>query len=521
LAPDSRFPFRVAAIDVGSNAIRFVVGEFVAPGNWVELEIQRVPVRLGHGVFLTGHLDARAMAAAVEAMASFRRAIDTLGVPRYRAVATSAVRESRNGGEFVDAVRRETGIQLETITGSEEARLVWIAVRHRVPLGDLPWITVDLGGGSLEVSLVSNEGIHWSESHTMGTVRLLEDLGGPDADPTEFRSLVKEYVNTLRFHDHIDNPAELGGLVATGGNIEALAVLAGAERDERGVSRLPVKRLRKIVKALGRMSVPERIERLGLREDRADVILPAGLLYERVAKLAGAEEIMVPHVGVKDGVLLDVAEDLLGPGVHASQLEQQAYVGALALGRRFQFDEKHARHVARLALSLFDQLQDLHHLSEADRRILLVAAVLHDIGQFISYRKHHKHSLYLIYNSEVPNISAAELGLVALVARYHRRAEPKEEHFIYDQLGQPERLRVRRLASILRIADALDREHLQRVESARIEAGADELVVEVVGRGDLLLEQWALRKKAQMFTHVFGLEVRLAVNDPALGPQVI
>jgi exopolyphosphatase/guanosine-5'-triphosphate,3'-diphosphate pyrophosphatase len=520
LPPDTRFPFRVAAIDVGSNAIRFVVGEFVGPGHWVELEMQRVPVRLGHGVFLTGHLDARAMAAAVEAMASFRRAIDTLGVPRYRAVATSAVRESRNGGEFADAVRRETGIQLEAITGSEEARLVWIAVRHRVPLGDLPWVTVDLGGGSLEVSLVSSEGIHWSESHTMGTVRLLEDLGGPDAEPAEFRGLVKEYVNTLRFHDHIE-PGEIGGLIATGGNIETLALLAGVERDERGVSRLPVKRLRKLVKALGRMGVAERIETLQLREDRADVIFPAGLLYERVARLAGATEIVVPHVGVKDGVLLDVAEDLLGPGVHASQLEQQAYVGALALGRRFQFDEKHARHVARLALSLFDQLEDLHALTEADRRILLVAAVLHDVGQFISYRKHHKHSLYLIYNSEVPNISGAELGLVALVARYHRRAEPKDEHFIYDNLGQPERLRVRRLASILRVADALDREHLQRVESARVVRGDDEVVVEVVGRGDLLLEQWALRKKAQMFQNVFGLEVRLAVNDPALGPQVI
>lgn len=520
MAPETRFPFRVAAIDIGSNAIRFVVAEFVAPGSWVELEVQRVPIRLGHDVFLTGHLDARAMAAAVEAMAAFRRAIDTLGVPRYRAVATSAVRESRNGGEFVDAVRRETGIQIETITGSEEARLVWIAVRNRVPLGDRPWVTVDLGGGSLEVSLVSNEGIHWAESHTMGTVRLLEDLGGPDGDPAEFRGLVAEYVNTLRFQDQIDRD-EIGGLLATGGNIETLAKLAGAEPGDSGVSRLPLKSLRRLVKQLGRMTVAERIAAWGLRDDRADVIHPAGLLYERVAILAGVDEILVPHVGVKEGVLLDVAEDLLGPGVHASRLEQQAFVGALALGRRFQFDETHARHVARLALSLFDQLQALHGLEEADRRVLLVAAVLHDVGQFISYRKHHKHSLYLIHNSEVPNVSAAELELVALVARYHRRAEPKDEHFLYTSLGEPERLRVRRLASLLRVADALDREHLQRVESVRTLVDDDEVVVEVEGRGDLLLEQWALRKKARMFTHVFGRDVRLAVAEPALGPQII
>ncbi len=515
---DSRFPFRVAAIDVGSNAIRFVAAEFVTADAWVELE--RVPVRLGHGVFLTGHLDPHAMAGAVETMAAFRRSLDTLGVPRYRAVATSAVRESRNGSELIDRIRRETGIQIETITGSEEARLVWTAVRHRVDLADRRWMTMDLGGGSLEVSLVSTEGIHWSESHTMGTVRLLEDLGDPEAGPEEFKSLVAEYVSTLRIPDQIDRDT-LGGLIATGGNIEALAQLAGAQPDERGVSRVPLRVLRDVVRRLGRLTVAERMAAFDLRDDRADVILPAAIVYERVATLAGVDEVIVPHVGVKDGVLLDLAEDILGPGVHASRLEQQTFVGALALGRRFQFDEPHARHVARLSLSMFDQLQALHGLGEADRRILLAAAVLHDIGQFISYRQHHKHSLYLIYNSDVSNVSLHERGLVALVARYHRRAEPKDEHFLYGTLTEDDRARVRSLASILRIADALDREHLQRVETVRTASEEGELVVEVNGNGSLLLEQWALRKKARMFTSVFGTEVRLAVAEPALGPRII
>jgi exopolyphosphatase/guanosine-5'-triphosphate,3'-diphosphate pyrophosphatase len=226
-------------------------------------------------------------------------------------------------------------------------------------------------------------------------------------------------------------------------------------------------------------------------------------------------------VGVKDGVLLDLAEGILGPGVHASRLEQQAFVGALSIGRRFQFDEAHARHVARLSLSLFDQLAATHGLTDADRRILLVAAVLHDVGQFISYRKHHKHSLYLIHNTDVPNVSAAERILVALVARYHRRAEPKDEHYLFGTLDARDRTRVAGLASILRIADALDREHLQRVETVRTIAEPGELVLEVDGRGDLLLEQWALRKKARMFANVFGHEVRLAVAEPSLGPKVI
>ncbi|MGD2070550.1 MAG: Ppx/GppA phosphatase family protein [Gemmatimonadota bacterium] len=518
---ESYFPLRVAAIDVGTNAIRFVASEFMDPTHWVDLEYLRVPVRLGKGTFLTGRLEEEAMAATVEAMGAFRRYIDTYGIPRYRAVATSAVRESRNGGDLVDRIRAETGIQLETITGSEEARLIWAAVRSRVPMGEGRWMLTDLGGGSLEISVASVEGTHWIESHTMGTVRLLEDLGGEARNQHDFRELAREYAGTLRIPDRITDDDSLAGLMATGGNIETLAELGRCTPDDTGVSRLPLKTLQDWIDRLADMSVEARVEELGLRQDRADVILPAAILYERVALLAGVQEIVVPHVGVKEGVLVDLVEDITGPGVHATRLEREALHGALALGRRFRFDEAHARHVARLSLSLFDQLRELHGLGDPERRILLGAAVLHDVGQFLSYRKHHKHSLYLIYNSELPNYARAEIPLVALVARYHRRAEPKNDHYLFEELAREDRTRVRRLASILRVADALDREHLQRVTEVGVVVKPAEIVLEVEGRGDLLLEQWALEKKARMFRSVFGVPVRLTVPEPTLGPSVI
>jgi exopolyphosphatase/guanosine-5'-triphosphate,3'-diphosphate pyrophosphatase len=516
----SPFPIRVGAIDAGTNAIRFVAAEFTGPAHWVVLESLRIPVRLGHNAFLTGRLDEKTMAAAVETMSLFRRSIDNQGLTRYRAVATSAVRESRNGGELVDRIRRECGIQLETITGSEEARLVWMSARSRVELGDHRWMLADLGGGSLEVSLVSDQGVHWIESHTMGTVRILEDLGGPDGEPERFRQLVTEYAGTLRLPERLRDE-EIAGLMATGGNIEALADLAECSRDDEGVSTLPLATLREWIDILSGMSVEQRMDRFDLRQDRADVILPAALIYERVAALSGVEEIVVPRVGVKEGVLVDQVEDLLGPSVHASRMEQQAFHGAVALGRRFNFDEAHARHVARLALSIFDQLQPVHELGEADRRILLGAAVLHDIGQFLSYRKHHKHSLYLIYNSELPNFSPSEIPMVALVARYHRRAEPKGSHYLFEDLKGKDRARVRKLAAILRLADALDREHLQRVEEVLAHMDGDELHLSVVGRGDLLLEQWALQKKARLFESVFDAHVRLLTGEPSVGPGAI
>jgi len=507
------FPLTVAAIDVGTNAIRFVAAEFVDRTHWIQKESVRIPVRLGHQAFLTGRLAEDAMAGAVEAMATFRRSLDTHGVVEYRAVATSAVRESRNGGDLVERIRAETGIRLETITGSEEARLTWVAASTRVSMDHHRWMMADLGGGSLEISTASSEGVEWIESHTMGTVRVLEELGAEAEDQEALRELVVEYAARLRLPDWIlEEKPPLNGFMATGGNIEALAELAGCDPDGKGVARLPVPKLEKWIDRLARISVEERIERFGFRQDRADVILPAAILYHRVAQLAGAETILVPNLGVKEGVLVDLVDDLVRPQVHASRRGEEALRGALALGRRFQFDEAHGDHVAHLAMSLFDQLVPLHGLGEVERRILASAAALHDIGQFLSHRKHHKHSLYIIKNSELPGFSRSEVPLVALVARYHRRAEPKDSHYLYEDLSREDRNRVGRLGAILRLADALDREHLQRVTSVEVREGDGDWVVEARGRGDLRLERWAFDKKSGMFETIFGVPARLELS---------
>ena len=508
-AAPPQLPLRVAAVDVGSNAIRFLAAEFTALGEYAVLAEERVAVRLGHDVFLTGRLTAEAMDAAVAAIAGFRRQMEALGIEHYRAVATSAARESRNGADFVARVGREAGLELEVITGQEEARLVYLAVQNRIPFGADRWIAVDLGGGSVEVSLVDASGILWSESHVMGSVRLLEELSVAGEEPGRFQRLLREYAATLQLPG-IAQEWEPRGLIATGGNAEALARMAGAGTRGRAAV-LPVNALRGTIELLSRLSYRQRVEQLGLREDRADVILPAAMIYERVAMLAGVDEILVPGVGLKDGVLIDLVEDVVTHQAHEDRKERQAMAGALALGRRYRFDEAHARHVARLAGSLFDQLQKLHGLEAADRRMLLAAAVLHDIGTFVGYKKHHKHSLYLIANSEIPEFTPREIDLVANLARYHRKGVPAEHHLAFTGLAAEDRQRVVKLASLLRIADALDREHVQAVRAVTARAGkSGRLKLELDGAGDLLLERWALRRKGGLFTDTFGLSIEVA-----------
>ncbi|MYK69460.1 MAG: hypothetical protein F4020_08005, partial [Gammaproteobacteria bacterium] len=340
------FPIRLACVDTGSNGIRFMAVEFTSPARYATLHSERVPIRLGHQVFLTGRLAPETMDATVEAFQRFRGYLKQFDIEHYRAVATSAVREARNGPLLVERIARETGIRLKAITGSEEARLVHLAVAARIGLEGGRWLLVDLGGGSVELSLVDDSGMLWSETHSMGSVRLLERLAEPGNEPGAFQRLLSEYVAVM----NIPAPAQYWQptvFIGCVGNIEALSALAAPGKTKDGVSRLPVSGLDSAIGLLARLSYSERIEQLGLRHDRADVILPAAVVFRRLAELTGTREILVPHIGVKEGVTLDLMADLNSRATNDSRQEKQLTQAAVSFGRRYMFDEAHGRHVAR------------------------------------------------------------------------------------------------------------------------------------------------------------------------------
>jgi exopolyphosphatase / guanosine-5'-triphosphate,3'-diphosphate pyrophosphatase len=295
------FPARLAAIDIGSNAIRMLAAEFSDATTYRALKVGRLPVRLGHEVFDSGELTSATMQSAVKGLRTFKEAIAALSVAQHRAVATSAVRDSRNGAELLERARTDAGIIIEVISGAEEARLVHLAVRNRVPLGRDDWVLADLGGGSLEVSRIDHDRVLATETYPVGSVRLLEHLG-QDFDAEDVRRVIEERLSTMREDMLV---AATNRFIATGGNIEAVARLAGARYDDRRVFVLEVDRLREITQQLAGLSYEQRIAQLGLREDRADVILPAAIVYEWLAVKVGAHSILVPAVGVKEGVLWD------------------------------------------------------------------------------------------------------------------------------------------------------------------------------------------------------------------------
>ncbi|MGE5246944.1 MAG: HD domain-containing protein [Verrucomicrobiota bacterium] len=507
---------RIAAIDVGSNAIRFYVVETAANSPYRVLENLREPIRLGGDVFLTGKIREENLRRAEAAFRRFRQLLKLHGVQTVRAVATCATREASNAEILLSRLERASGIRVEVINGDEEARLIAQAVGKKIPLEKKSALIVDLGGGSVEITFVENGRITLADSHNFGAVRLLDLLSAADDDVRGAGQLLNEYMELIsRKLSRRGNGKKAALFIATGGNIESIAAIpeVGAEPhpDYPDTVRLKAANLRRLMEELSGMTLKSRMERFGLREDRADVILPACFVYHRIAELNGSDEILVPRVSLKDGVVQEILEQEKG-AEHFLDIREQVGVSCRELIARYKLDLRHSEKVAELAVQLFDATESLHGYGKPERIYLEAAALLHDIGYFISMQKHHKHSYYVIANTEIVGLSPAERLIVAGIARYHRKATPDAAHPEIEPLSKHDRAVVWALASILRIADALDKEHTGAVRAidARLENGS--LLIGAASRKSCRLEALSIRNNAAMFREHFGVDVQLAVE---------
>jgi len=524
---------RFAALDLGSNALRLRIIEAHAatPGReqlsllpdagngWREVASMRASVRLGSEVFVTGKLAMASIGQACAALREFRQSMDDAKVDAYRATATSAVREASNGGTLVERARREAGIELEVIEGIEEARLIQLAVVRRLALADKRALLVDVGGGSTEITLLDKGRSTWATSLPIGTVRLLEMyLRGTKTVERERQKLLFEGVDralaeampTLK-----KTPFDV--MVGTGGSVDTLCELCPMKGGHAGYPRaVDVGLMRTLLGKLFALSPEQRRDTFALRPDRADTIVTASSIFLRVAELLKTAVIVAPGVGLKEGILEELVDKYFDRWDKESEV-RTVVDGCLRLGRRYGFDQAHGELVASIATSLFDDMASYHGFGERERLLLRAAALLHDIGDYVRYDGHHKHSYYLINNSDIMGLTPDERAVVANVARYHRKSPPDPSHPNFRDLDKDARSKVRALAAILRIADALDREHLGKVKSARaeIDGKARKMSLFVEGEDDRELEEWTVRAKSDLLRDVFDLDLVLAGSTPS------
>jgi exopolyphosphatase/guanosine-5'-triphosphate,3'-diphosphate pyrophosphatase len=488
----------------------------LGPDGASSLEKLQRAVPLGKDCFSKGRIETRTINLAIEVLRGYQQIMEPYDIHMLRAVATSAVREAANQELFLDRVYMATGIAVEVITAAEEDRLIYAAVRDAFRAEDLDTdedaLIVEQGAGSLEIAMTRRAEIVSASAYPLGTLRLANAVSGEHRSSPESLELMKRYLGSSI--DEIEHTFPLEKtrhfiIVGADARFAADRLLKG-ESNQR-VRSLGREEFLRFARDTARMR-PEQIARKYRRAvEECESVAPALLTYSELLKRCPAQDVLVPNVSMRDGLILDLIAETTGQRL--TEIDAQVYASAENIGRRYQFDERHAHHVADMAGVLFDALASEHGLGRRERRLLRVAALLHDIGLFISTNSHHKHSEYIIGASDIFGVRAEERAIVACVARYHRRSLPVVTHIGYAALTRSDRATVSKLASLLRIADALDRSHSHRVELIACELKADELVLRLRCADDLALERMAMRSKGNMFEEVFGRKVVLQMEN--------
>jgi exopolyphosphatase / guanosine-5'-triphosphate,3'-diphosphate pyrophosphatase len=503
---------KIAAIDAGSNALRLVVANLDDTWQVELLENIRNPVRLGQDIFSNNIFEESTIQQTVDAFIQFRRIIDDFGVSRLRAVATSAVREAQNGEILIDRIARASGINLEVISGEDEANLIQLAVSNVLDLGEKRAVLVDIGGGSVEVTVTKGKNIISTNSLNLGTVRLLQRLNGEGGEQSQrrFILLLREYTESARRRiEQLIGKEKFDMCVGTGGNVEEIGELRQKLLTRDSDRFVTVDELDELIEMLDRLSVQERIQQLNMRPDRADVILPASLVLRLVADIAGVKEVIIPYVGLKNGVLLEMARSMAQEMKLPNRF--QVWESAMRIGRKYQFDFDHASRISKLAARLFDQAVKIHLLNGEERLILEIGALLHDSGHFINTVDHDKHGYYILKANHIIGLSERQQEMVASLVLFHRKGIPYRDEGISPTLSQKDRLIVTKLCAFLRLADAMDASHTQRVIDAILNQVNSAWHIRLVGKEDLTLEKWSVMKRRNLFQDIFG--VSLEVED--------
>ncbi len=516
---------RIAAIDIGTNSLHMIVVQVRPDLSFEVIDREKEMVRLGAGGLDGRALTPESMHAALQVLSKFRRLAESHRVDEVIAVATSATRESENGGEFLRAITQQTGIRPRVISGTEEARLIHLAAVYGVSVPGEVAVVIDIGGGSVEVTRGTGPAVELSRSFKLGVIRLTERFVRTDPlESRDQRKLVRHIDGEVGKYLHQIARAGFDRVIGTSGTVLSLgAVAAAAEGLAPGAPlrnrRIPAKQLHAVRKELVSLDLEKRLRVPGLEPRRADLAVAGAILLDELLERLGASELTLCDLSLREGLVLDYIARHRKEIAQADRYPDVRRRSVFELAERCNYWPEHSQQVARLAVALFDQTRAIHGLTDRERDWLEYAAILHDIGVHISYQGHHKHSYYLVTNGDLRGFEPDEIETIALVARYHRQATPKRKHDGFRDLRRRTRRTVRALAAILRLAESLDRSHAQTVTSLELHDRGDDDLLQLRTSGDAELELWCATRHAAPFERLTGKPLRIEVGHHTYAEQ--
>jgi exopolyphosphatase / guanosine-5'-triphosphate,3'-diphosphate pyrophosphatase len=472
----------------------------------------REVTRLGESVFRTGRVSEEAMTFLLTTLTRMASTYQKLGVDRVRAVATSAVRDAGNQAEFLERASATLGVGVEIISGTEEARLIHLGVQASWPRPEERTLIIDVGGGSAEIIISHGGKMLDAVSKPLGAVRLTELFLKSDPPTADELHRMTQYIDEKLYsigkkHGHEKFDRAIATSASAAAVVSAVNEVPRARRNEADQLRARTTQIRRLYGEISQLDIAARRRIAGIGPRRAEIITAGAAVFLRTLEIFHHHSLYYSKAGVRDGIIADFEERGVAREVSQLSSDQRKMVEAMA--RRYGIAVKHAGAVANLAHQLFELLHPLHELPAAAGRMLQAAAYLHDIGHFISDTAHHKHTAYIVANSDMPGFTARERLTIASLCRFHRKSMPQPRHSNFQQLDADAKRTVLMLSPLLRIADSLDRSHQQKVHTVDGSIRGGSVAVLVTADADADLELWAANEVAAAFTQVYGLPLSI------------
>ncbi|RIK64183.1 MAG: hypothetical protein DCC65_14835 [Planctomycetota bacterium] len=508
-------PTKFGAIDIGTNSIHMIMVEITPEGDFRILGRDKEMVQLGKGGFQKHLLTPPAMDAGIAALTRFQKMARLKGIASLRAVATSAVREAHNGGDFVERARGELGLDVHVLSVEDEARLIYLAVRHAVKLGEEDDLICDIGGGSVEVIVGNARRPLVLFSSKLGGLRLAELFLQTDPPPLgEIKSMRRQIQKSLSPLEQRVGRRRFGRCICTSGSFECIARICQGRRgmqvsDGQVQMRVSRAELKALLSDLSGTSREQRLKIPGMDAKRVDTLIPAATTLMTIGRMFEVQIFEFCDMALREGLIIDHIAQSRAHLLARATWPDPRIRSVIQLAERCGYHRAHAEQVQRLALSLFDQLNPLHGLDRRYRELLGFACLLHDVGYLIGHSGHHKHSYYLIRNGGLQGFGDMEIELIANLARYHRKGKPRKSDYSYCHLDRQSRRAFKKLIPVLRLANALDRTHYSVVQSVVCRLLGDRVDLQVNSERDCELEVWTARREKEHFEREYGIAMKI------------
>ena len=515
-AVNSTLPRMVAVIDIGASSLRMQIAEIRGDRSIRKIESFSQALSLGKDSFSVGKISKGTIENCVHVLAIYRAKLNEYDITDpadIRVVATSAVKEANNRLQFQDRIFVATQFEIDTFDEAELHRVTYLGLQPHMQTQpeyfDKDTLVVEVGGGSTETLWLSKRNVVAAKTYRLGGLRLRHRVEVFDAPLGKSRELMEREIKICieQIRDSIGD-RKPNCMITMGSDVRFAAKLITGQTITNGLVEISLKEFEKTTDKILKRTPEELVTSHHMSLPDAQLLGPGLLTQLTIAKEFGVNKLMVANINLRDGLINEMAQDR----GWSDSIRHQIIRSATQLGRKYNFREEYAEHVAKLACKLFDQLQILHELPIRFRGVLHVAALLHDIGGFISSRSLHKHSMYIIKNSEFFGVGSKDQDLVALIARYHRRASPSASHVGYSSLSREDRVAVSKLASILRIAIALEQGQNQRIQKIACQYHPHEVRIVSADNADVSLEEIEVREASGLFETIFGKPVVLTTE---------